>query len=65
MLKLYSRLVKLVGEARRDTPSDAASLLKHDGEGLCNVLSLVASSEVLIFASGASRTLSLLTCLGP
>lgn len=65
LLRLGSRLVKSVGEACRDAPSDVASLLQSDGEGLCNVLSLVARSELLIFASGASGTLSLLASLGP
>lgn len=60
MRNVYSRLVKLGGAARRDTPSDVASLLKLDGEALGNVL-----SEVLNFASAESWTLSLFACLGP
>lgn len=48
-----------------DTPSEVASALQHGGGGFCNVLSWVASSELRIFASGTSGTLSLLACLGP
>lgn len=47
-----------------DDVSEMESCEQGDGR-ICNVVSLAASSEVLIFESGASRDFSLFACLVP